>query len=122
MSKYLQLQMISMLQTIQCENGLQRGSITIVNKRFDVARSTSYRLWELVVCTCAMGDIISPEINAHKRWGRPPIYLKEFVQEGVKDVPLLMEEAYPKKPCGVDGGIKDNCASLDCCFNHLCSL
>ena len=37
----------------------------------------------------AMGDIISPEINSWKRNSRRPlIYLKEFVQEGVKNVPL----------------------------------
>ena len=32
------------------------------------------------------------------------------------------EEVYPKKTCDIDGGIKDNCASLDCWFDQLCSL
>ena len=63
MLKYSQLQMISMLQSMQCDDGLWRGSITIVTKRFDVACSTVYRLWEQVTCTHAMGDIISLEIN-----------------------------------------------------------
>ena len=42
MSKYLCLQMISMLQSMQGGTGLQRGSITIVTKRFDMAHSTVY--------------------------------------------------------------------------------
>ena len=42
MSKYLHLQMISMLQSMQGDDGLWRGLITIVTKRFDVACSTVY--------------------------------------------------------------------------------
>ena len=34
------------------------------------------------------GDIISPEINSKTNSGRPPIYLIEFIQDGVKDVLL----------------------------------
>ena len=80
MSKYSRLQMILMLQSMQCDDSLQRGSITIITKRFDMACSTVYQLWEQVVHTHAMGDIISPEINSQKNnCVRPPIYLKEFV-------------------------------------------
>ena len=39
-----------------------------------------YQLWEQAVCMCAMGDIISPEINS--------MYPTEVVQEGVKNLPL----------------------------------
>ena len=42
MSKYLHLQMISMLQSMQDNGSLQRGSITIVTKRFNMAHSTVY--------------------------------------------------------------------------------
>ena len=42
MLKNSQLQMISILQGMQDNDGLQRGSITIVAKRFDVACSTVY--------------------------------------------------------------------------------
>ena len=88
MLKYLWLQMILMLQSMQCDDGLWRGSITIITKRLNMAHSTVYRLWELAVQTHATGDIISPEINSWKNCGRHTIYLTEFIQEGVKDVPL----------------------------------
>ena len=67
MSKYLQLQMISVLQSMQCNDSLQRGLITIIAERFDVACSTVYQLWEQAAHTCATGDIISPEINSWKK-------------------------------------------------------
>ena len=40
---------------------------------------------------------------------------------GCQDCPSA-EETYPKKTCGIDGSVKDNCALLDCCFDHSCSL
>ena len=43
MSKYLWLQMISMLQSIQCDDGLWMGSITVIAKRFDMTCSTAYQ-------------------------------------------------------------------------------
>ena len=86
--KYSWLQMISMLQSMQCNNSLWRGLITIIAKRFDMAHSTVYRLWEEAVHTHATGDIISPEINSWKNCGRHIIYPTEFVKEGVKDVLL----------------------------------
>ena len=67
MSKYLQLQMISMLQSMQCSSGLWRGSITIISKRFNMAHSTVYQLWEQAAHMHATGDIISPEINSQKK-------------------------------------------------------
>ena len=67
MLKYSWLQMISMLQSMQCNGSLQTGLITIIAKRFNMACSTVYQLWEQVVHTCAMGDIISPEINSWKK-------------------------------------------------------
>ena len=75
MSKYLWLQMISMLQSMQCDDGLQRGSITIVTKRFDMACSTVYRQWERSACMHAMGDIISPEINSQKKIAGGMLYI-----------------------------------------------
>ena len=66
MLKYSCLQMISMLQSMQHDGSLWRGLIPIITKRFDVACSTVSQLWEQAACTCAMGDIISPEINSQK--------------------------------------------------------
>ena len=96
MSKYLHLQMISMLQGMQGNNSLQRGSITIITKRFNMAYSTVYQLWEWVAHMCATGDIISPKINSQKKSGRLPIYPKEFIQEGVKNVPLQKRQTQRK--------------------------
>ena len=45
MLKYLWLQMILMLQSMQCDSSLQRGLITIIAKRLYVACSTVYQLW-----------------------------------------------------------------------------
>ena len=67
MLKYLCLQMISMLQSMQGDGGLQRRSITIIAKRFNMVCSTESQLWEWVVCIHAMGDIISPEINTYQK-------------------------------------------------------
>ena len=64
------------------------GLITIVAKRFDLAHSTEYQLWEQAVWTHAMGDIVSLEINSWNNCRRHTIYPTEFIQEGVKDVPL----------------------------------
>ena len=75
MSKYSKLQMISMLQSMQCNDGLRRGLITIVAKRFDMACSTVYQLWEWVAHTCAMGDIISPEINSRETIAGGMLYI-----------------------------------------------
>ena len=63
----LHLQMISMLQSMQGDDSLWRGSITIIATRFDVACSTVYQLWEQMACTHATGDIISPEIKSWKQ-------------------------------------------------------
>ena len=67
MSKYSHLQMISMLQSMQGDSSLQRGLITIIAKRFDMAHSTVYQLWEWAACTHATGNIISPDINSLKK-------------------------------------------------------
>ena len=47
-------------------------------------------------------------------------YLSERVHAGGCQECPTVEEAYPKKTCNIDGGVRDNCASLDCCFNHSC--
>ena len=102
MMNNLWLQMISRLQGMQDDNSLWRGSITIVTKRFDVAHSTVYQLWEHVACMHAMGNIISPEINSQKKSRHPPIYPKEFIQEGVKIV-LLQKRHTQRKLAALMG-------------------
>ena len=43
-------------------------------------------------------------------------HISERVHPGGCRGCLAVEEACPKNTCNVNGGIKDNCASLDCCF------
>ena len=50
----------------------------------------------------AMGDIISPESNSCKN-KRLPIYLKEFVQEGVKVV--LLQKRCTQRKLAVSMGV-----------------
>ena len=88
MLKYLQLQMISMLQSIQCDGTLWRRVFTIIAKSFDMAHSTVYQLWEWAACMCAWVILFLQKLIPEKNSRRPPIYLKDFIQEGVKDVPL----------------------------------
>ena len=121
MSKYSWLQMISMLQSMQCYDGLWRGSITIITKRVDVACSTVYQLWEQVAHTHATGDNISLEINSWKKL-REACYISDRGHPGGCQECPTAEEAYPKKTHNIDGGIKDNRALLDCWFNHSCSF
>ena len=119
MSKYLHLQMISMLQSMQGDSSQWRGSITIITKRLDMAHSTVYQLWEQAEHTHAMGNINSPEINSQKKFWEAS-YISERVRPGGCQECPTAEEAYPKKTCNVNGGVKDNCALLDCCFDHSC--
>ena len=89
LTKSLRMQIVSMLQGMENDGSLPRGSITAIAKRFDVARCTVHRIWKRAARTRAMGLINSPDFNSRKKnSGRPPIYPTEFVREGVKDVPL----------------------------------
>ena len=85
----LWVQIVSMLQGLEKDGSLRRGSITAIAKRFGVARCTVHRLWKRAARMRATGLINSPEFNSQgKNSRRPPIYPTEFVREGVKDVPL----------------------------------
>ena len=89
MLEYSWLQMISMLQSMQHGDGLWRGLITIIVKRFDMACSTVYQLWEQVAHMCVMGDIICLEINSQEKIvGGMLCILLRLIQEGVKNLPL----------------------------------
>ena len=57
MSKNSWLQMIPMLQGMEDDNSLERGLITMIAKRFDMAYSTVYQLWEQAACMHATGII-----------------------------------------------------------------
>ena len=89
MSKSQWIQMVTMLQMLQTDNGMRSGSFTMVAKSFSVAHSMVHCLWNRVVRTRAHGHIISPEFQSHKKnCGRPPMYLSEFIRKGIKNIPL----------------------------------
>ena len=67
MSKNQRIEMVSMLQTLQMENGMRRGAFTIVSKCFGMARSMVHCLRNRVVCMHATGHTISPEFHSHKK-------------------------------------------------------
>ena len=89
MSKNQRIQMVSMLQTLQTEDGMRRGAFTIVAECFSMACLRVHCLWNRVVCTHASGHIISPEFHSHKKnCRRRPMYPLEFICTGIKDIPL----------------------------------
>ena len=72
----------------QCD-GLELGRRNRDSPNINVARSTIWRLWQQAVCTRAGGIINSPELVSMKNNSRrAPKYLPEFIEEGVKDIPL----------------------------------
>ena len=97
MSKNRRIQMVWMLQTVQMENGMRRGAFTIVTECFGMACSTVQCLWNRVVCMRASGHNISPEFHSHKKnSGRWPMYLLEFIHEGIKNIPLQKRQTQRK--------------------------
>ena len=107
------IQMVTMLQTLETDDGMRSGSFAMVAKCFGVARSTVYHLWNRVVCTRAHGHIISPEFQSHKKL-RETSYLSIGVcPRGNKEHPIT-QAMNPKKAGSIVGGVKDNGATLDC--------
>ena len=89
MLKNQRIQMVSMLQMLQTEDGMRRGAFTIVAECFSMACLTVHCLWNRVVCTHASGHIISLEFHSHKKnCRRRPMYPSEFIRKGIKDIPL----------------------------------
>ena len=124
LSKSTRIQMVTMLQTLETDDGMRSGSFAMVAECFGVARSTVYRLWNRVVRTHAHGHIISPEFQSHKKnCGRPPIYPSEFVREGI-NIPLRKRRTQRKLAASlgvskttvqhwiVDSTIRVHCNSL----------
>ena len=97
------------------------GLITIVAKRFDMACSTVYQLWEWVAHTCAIVILFLQKLIPGKQL-QEECYISDRVCPGGCQGCPTVEEAYPEKTCNADGCIEDNCALLDCWFDHSCSL
>ena len=86
LSRNFRMQIVAMLQGMENDSSLRRGSITAITKRFSMAHCTVHCLWKRVAHMHAMGVINSLDFNSNS--GRPPIYPTEFVHEGVKDMLL----------------------------------
>ena len=56
-----------MLVMMATEDCLQRGAIMKLAKRFNMACSTFYRLWEQVACMHAVGIINFPKLVSQKK-------------------------------------------------------
>ena len=113
MSKNRKIQMVSMLQTLQTEDGMRRGAFTIVAKCFSMAHLTVHCLWNRVGHTCASGHIISAEFHSQKKlWETAYVSIRVHPQ-GNQGHPI-MEVVDSKKAGDIIGCVKDNSASLDC--------
>ena len=77
-----------------------------------------HRLWEHAAYMHAMGIIIL--IPGKEFW--EATYLSDRVcSRGCQEF-VMKEETYTAKTCHINGSVKNHCALLDCCVNHLCSL
>ena len=74
-----------MLQGMESDGSLKQGSVTTIAKRFGVACCTVHHLWKQAAHTHATVIINSLEFYSGGKSRRPPIYLTEFVHEGVKN-------------------------------------
>ena len=62
-----QLVAVSMLVTMKTDDGLRRGAIMFVTKKFGIACCTVYHLWERAKSTHELGIINSPEFILCKK-------------------------------------------------------
>ena len=91
------MEAISILRVKYIDGCFERGAIVNVAKRFNVACTTIWRLWQWAACTWAGGIINSPELVPLKQnSGRAPKYLPELIEEGVKDVALRKRRTQQK--------------------------
>ena len=61
------LEAISILRVKYIDGHFQRGAIVDVTKRFNVARTTIWRLWQQAVGTRVVGIINSPALVSWKK-------------------------------------------------------
>ena len=72
LTKSQRLEAISILRVKYIDGRFERGAIVDVAKRFNMARTTIWRLWQRVACTCAGGIINSPELVSPKKIRESP--------------------------------------------------
>ena len=113
MSKSLQIQMVSMLQMLETDDSMRSGAFTIVAKSFSMAHSTVHCLWNRVVSTHATDHIISLEFHSHKKIAGEGLCICLSLSARESRISHC-RKVYSKKAGNIDGGVKDNGASLDC--------
>ena len=67
LTKSQRLEAISILRVKYIDGHFQRGAIVDVTKRFNVACTTIWRLWQRAACMRVVGIINSPELVS---WGK----------------------------------------------------
>ena len=67
LTRSLRMQIVLMLQGMENNGSLPRGSVTAIAKRFGVACCTVHHLWKRVARTHATGLINSPDFNSWKK-------------------------------------------------------
>ena len=72
LTKSQRLEAISILRFKYIDGRFQRGAIVDVTKRFNMARTTIWRLWQQVVCTRAVGIINSPKLVSWEKIQESP--------------------------------------------------
>ena len=72
LTKSQRLEAISILRVKYIDSCFKRGAIVDVTKRFNVARTTIWRLWQRVVCMRAVGIINSPKLVSRKKFWESP--------------------------------------------------
>ena len=113
MSKYSWLQMILMLQIMQCDDSLQRGQSpsSLKGSMWHTAQYIDYGSGH---CICMPQVILFLQKLIPRKKLQEVCYISGRGHPGGFQESPTAEEAYPKNTCDVNGGIKDNCASLDC--------
>ena len=72
LTKSQRLEAISILRVKYIDGCFERGAIVNVTKRFNVARTTIWRLWQWAACTRAVGIINSPKLVSWKKFRESP--------------------------------------------------
>ena len=113
MLKSQRIQMVTMLQMLQTEDGMRMGAFTMVAKCFGMARSTVHCLWNRVVHMHAHGHIILWNFSPTKKFQETSYLSVRVHPRGNQEHPIT-QATDPKKAGSIVGGVKDDSATLDC--------
>ena len=72
LTKSQRLRAISILTVKYIDGHFERGAIVNIAKRFNMACTTIWRLWQWAVCTHAVGIINSPELVSWEKFWESP--------------------------------------------------